>query len=152
MRKAVLPVVTLLLLLPQAAAAGAQETAPDPEREAVRKVVETYLFSEETGETKETFLQGARIVFVDHEGKRARVEPVSRGGGRRDRGKPGRVLKKILAIDVVGDGASVKVETVLSPDTPEALRHEQYLWLLKTGAGWRIAGILMPTVRPAAER
>ncbi|MFN2415483.1 MAG: hypothetical protein ABR603_10100, partial [Pyrinomonadaceae bacterium] len=67
------------------------------------------------------------------------------GGGR---GKVGRGVQRIVAIDVVNDGASVKVETVLAPDTPSALKHWQYLWLLKTDAGWKIAGILMPGFAP----
>ncbi len=139
------------MLLSQAAAAGAQETAPDPEREAVRKDVETYLFSEVTGERKGTLMEGARIVFVDHTGKQARVEAVSK---RRAKRRPGaRTLsspQKIVSVDVLNDGASVKVDTVLMPDAPAPLRHSQYIWLLKTEAGWKIAGILMPTVKPAA--
>jgi hypothetical protein len=149
MRKTALPALTLLLLTlaPAASQGPAAAAAADPEREAVRKAVETYLFSEEADEKKGTFLEGARVVFVDHEGKRARVEALAK---RVPRGRAGARTasspQRVLSIDVLHDAASVKVETVFRPDTPDAFKHEQYLWLLKTEAGWRIAGILMPDV------
>ena len=146
-------VALLLLLLGAAPPAGAQEAAADAEREAVRKVVETYLFSEEAGEKRSTFVEGARIIFVAPDGKQTRVEAVSRGAGRSRKG--GRTMsspQKIVSIDVLHDAASVKVETLLMPDTPYALKHTQYLWLLKTEAGWKLAGILMPGAAPAARR
>ncbi len=141
-------VLLLILLLPAAAARG-QGPVADPEAEAVRKVVETYLYTEEVDEKKETFLEGARIVFVGPDGKQSRVESGSKRNLQTG-GKVWRATQKVVSIDVLNDAASVKVETVLAPDTPAALRHLQYLWLLKTEAGWKIAGILMPSVRPPA--
>lgn len=149
-RKSFAPLLTALLLLTAAAARG-QAPAADPEVEAVRKVVETYLYTEEAGEKKGTLLEGARIVFVGPDGKQARVESVSKRKGQ-TRGKVSRATQKVVSVDVLNDAASVKVETVLAPDTPAALRHSQYLWLLKTEAGWKVAGILMPRVAPAAQR
>ena len=140
-----------ILLLWVAAPARGQGSSVDPETEAVRKVVETYLFSEETDEKRDTFVKGARIVFVGPDGKETRVEALSKGGGGGARGKISRATQRVVSIDVVNDAASVKVETVLWPDTPAALRHPQYLWLLKTEVGWKIAGILMPSVRAPAR-
>jgi hypothetical protein len=147
-RKTFVPLLTLLLFWSAAPARG-QAPVADPEAEAVRKVVETYLFTEEVDEKKETLLEDARIVFVGPDGKQSRVEAVSKRKGQ-TRGKVSRATQKVISIDVVSDAASVKVETVLAPDTPSALRHSQYLWLLKTETGWKIAGILMPSVRPSA--
>jgi hypothetical protein len=133
--------------------ARAQESASDAEKEAVKGVAETYLFAEETGERKGTFLGDAHIVFVDRDGERRTVALSKREGGER-RGKTSRALQKIISVDIVNDGASVKVETVLSPEGPSELKHYQYLWLLKTKTGWKIAGIMMPgvqTQRPAVN-
>jgi hypothetical protein len=149
-RKTLVPLLAAMLLWAAAPARG-QGPAADPEAEAVRKVVETYLFTEETGEKKETLLEGARLVFVGPDGKEHHVESISKRKGQ-TRGKVSRATQKVISIDVLNDAASVKVETVLAPDTPAALKHSQYLWLLKTEAGWKIAGILMPRVAPAAQR
>lgn len=138
-------VLLLILLLPSAHARG-QGPVADPEAEAVRKVVETYLFTEEVDEKKDTLLGDARIVFVSPDGKERRVESVSKRKGQTG-GKVSRATQKVVSIDVLNDAASVKVETMLAPDTPAALRHLHYLWLLKTEAGWKIAGILMPSLR-----
>ena len=141
-----------LALACAAAARGQGPAAADPEREAVRKVVESYLYAEEAGEKKGTLLEDARIVFFDYKGERARAEVVSRRGAGKPRGaRTASSPQKIVSIEVLNDAASVKVETVLMPDTPNAIRHTQYLWLLRTGGGWRIAGILMPNVAPAAR-
>ena len=131
----------------------AQEPSAEAEREAVKKVAETYLFAEETDERKGTFLGDAHIVFLDRDGERRTVALSKREGGRRPV-KTSRALQKVVSVDVVNDGASVKVETVLLPEGPSELKHYQYLWLLKTKTGWKIAGILMPgvqTQRPAVN-
>jgi hypothetical protein len=147
-RKSFVPLLTVLLLWTIVPARG-QAPAADTEAEAVRKVVETYLFTEEVEEKKETLLEGARIVFVGPDGKETRVESISKRKGQ-TRGKVSRATQKVVSIDVLNDAASVKVETVLAPDGPDPLKHSQYLWLLKTEAGWKIAGILMPSVRLSA--
>ena len=141
----------LTLLMWAAAPARGQAPAADAEKEDVRKVVETYLFSEEADEKRATFLEDARIVFVGADGKESRVEAVSKGGKGRTRGKIGRATQKVISVDVLNDAASVKVETVLAPDEPDVMKHSQYLWLLKTKTGWKIAGILMPGVAPVAR-
>jgi hypothetical protein len=143
-----------LLLALCAVARGVQgqgaAAAEDAETQAVRKVVETYLFTEEADEKKETLLEDARIVFVGPGGKETRVEAVSARKGKTG-GKVERATQKVVSIDFLNDAASVKVETVLRPDEPYFMKHTQYLWLLKTEAGWRIAGILMPRVAPVAR-
>jgi hypothetical protein len=131
-----------------AAAARAQDAAALAEKEAVRKVVETYLYAEETDEKKGTLLGDAQIVFLNADGKQTRVTSVSKGGKGKSGGKISRGTQRVVAVDVINDGASVKVETELMPDGPSTLKHCQYLWLLKTDAGWKIAGILMPGTRP----
>lgn len=150
--KRVVTLAASLLLVLCAAARGAQgqAAAEEAEARAVRKVVETYLFAEEADEKKETLLEDARIVFVGPDGKETRVEAVSKRKGKTG-GKVGRATQKVVSIDVLDDAASVKVETVLGPDEPYFMKHTQYLWLLKTEAGWRIGGILMPRVAPVAR-
>lgn len=137
--------VALLSLL--CSGAWAQEAASDAEREAVKRAVENYLYAEETDEKRASLLEEATMVFLDTDGKEVRAIPLSkRKGGTRKGARLLRSPQKIVSIDLLDDAASVKVETEFRPETPEAAKHYQYLWLVKTEAGWKIGGVLMPKV------
>ena len=150
MKKLALSAAALSLLC-QAARAQDAPAAAGAEREAVKKAVETYLYAEETGEKRGALLEGAHIVFLDRDGKEVRAVPLSKMKARRRKGsRVERSPQKIVSIDLLNEAASVKVETELMPETPAAVKHYQYLWLVKTEAGWKVGGILMPNVAPPA--
>jgi hypothetical protein len=108
--------LTVILLGP-ALTGKAQEKAQegaDKEREAVRQVVETYLYSEEPEERKRTLYAQAKIFSLDPSG----VKVVETAISMQAKKLPGRVTitsrQKIVSIDLTEGGASVKVETELS--------------------------------------
>src|SRR5688572_15693338 len=106
----------VVILLSSALLVKAQEAETDKEREALRKVVETYLYSEEPEERKRTLYPQAKIISIDPGGSKVVETSISKSA----RKPPGRVItnsrQKIVSIDRADDGASVKVETDLSSD------------------------------------
>ena len=137
--------------------ANAQDVVDDAEKEAVRRTVETYLYAEESGERKSPLSAEARIYGIDSARDRIKVTPLSKSAAKEPKGsKILRSRQKIVSIDVVNDGASVKVSTDLTPDdkADEANEHFQFIWLLKAEGEWKVVGILMPGVakRGAASR
>jgi hypothetical protein len=129
----------------------------DAEKEAVKRAVETYLYAEEGDEKKSPLSEDAKIHGVDASRSRVRVTPLSKPSGKRPKGaKTLRSPQRIVSIDVVNDGASVKVATDFTPDdkTDAADSHFQFIWLLKVGGEWKVVGILMPSTTPrgAASR
>lgn len=148
MRKSfVLPVALLIGLT---STARAQQAGGDGEKDAVRRVAETYLYAEEGEERKRTVYPLAKILSVDAKGGKIIETPISKPARRRE-GARERSRQKIVSVDVAEGAASVKVETDLSSDTLKLPKHLHYLSLLKVGGEWKIVGILMPALRmPAA--
>jgi hypothetical protein len=131
----------------------------DAEAEAVKRAVETYLFTEEPDEKKSVIHREARIYGIGPDGK-MQVKPFSKPA-RQPRGmKLARSPQRVVSVEVSGECATVKVLTDFAPDEPasgparEAAKHYQYVWLLKIEGEWKIVAILMPHVtlrRPAPE-
>jgi hypothetical protein len=125
----------------------AQETSIDKERDAVRQVVETYLYSEEPEERKRTIYPQTKILSVEPGGSRVVETPISKTAKK----PPGRVItrsrQKIVSIDMTDGGAVVKVETDLSADEMQFPKHIHYLSLLRIGSEWKIVSVLMPPHR-----
>lgn len=145
MRRFLLP---MILLLGVTLICQAQEgAATDKERGAVRQVVETYLYSEEPEERKRTLSAQTKILSLDQTGTKVVETPIS----KRAKKLPGRAItrsrQKIVNIDLIDRGASVKVETDLSSDTSHLPKHIQYLSLLKVNNEWKIVSVLMPPIR-----
>jgi Putative lumazine-binding len=130
-------------------AARTRAGAADAEREAVKRVVETYLHSEEADERKRACDAEAKIFTYDERADRLRESRLSRNG-QGARGKVGRSRQQVVHVDVAGDAATVRVETELSPGAPDApfAKHAQYVSLLKFKTGWKIVAVLMPPLRP----
>jgi len=136
-----------LLLLP----ASAQDVKDDAEKDAVRKTVETYLYAEESDERKSPLNGDAKIYGIDSGRGRIKVTSLSRPVGKQAKGvKTLRSRQKIVSIDIVNDGASVKVSTDLTPDDKSdgVDDHFQFIWLLKDGGEWKVVSILMPSMTP----
>lgn len=146
MRKSLLLLPTVAVLLVFCAPARAQEATADTEREAVRRVVETYLYAEDGEERKRTIAPSAKILSLDPGGSKVIETPISKSARRR-KGAREKSRQRIVSIDVAEDGASVKVETDLSSETLKIPKHIHYLSLLKVGGEWKIVGILMPALR-----
>lgn len=144
--KKFLSLMVFLLSLPLAS--EAQEAKADKERDAVRQVVETYLYSEEPEERKRTLYAQAKVLSVDPSGSKIVETPISKPAKK----PPGRVIttsrQKIVSIDLTEGGASVKVETDFSSDGRLIPKHLHYLFLLKVSGEWKIVSILMPSLRP----
>ena len=124
----------------------AQEAGNDKEKNAIRQVVETYLFAEEGEERKRTISPQAKILSVDPGGSKVIETPVSKSATK-PKGARERSRQKIVSMDVTEGGAAVKVETELSSDTLKIPKHIHYLSLLKVSGEWKIVGILMPPLR-----
>ena len=152
LRRLFLSVVVLpLLLFP----VSAQDAKGDAEKEAVKRAVETYLYAEETDEKKSPLSDDAKIYDVDSARSRIKVTPLSKPSGKKPKGaKTLRSPQRIVSIDVVNDGASVKVATDFTPDdkTDGADDHFQFIWLLKVGDKWKVVSILMPSVPPRSNQ
>jgi hypothetical protein len=130
----------------------AQEaTTTDKERDAVRQVVETYLYSEEPEERKRTLYAQTKILSVDQTGTKVVETAISKQAKK----LPGRVItrsrQEIVNIDLTDGGALVKVETDLSSDASQLPKHLQYLSLLKVNNEWKIVSVLMPPLKRAGD-
>jgi len=144
MRRFLLP---LMILLSIPLMCQAQEAATDKERDAVRRLVETYLYSEEPEERKRTLYAHTKILSVDPNEIKVVETPISKPAKK----PPGRATirsrQKIVNIDLTDGAAIVKVETDLSSDTDPIPKHIHYLSLLKVNNEWKIVSILMPPIR-----
>jgi len=139
--------MVMLLCVPMMCQAQEAATTTDKERDAVRQVVETYLYSEEPEERKRTLYAQTKILSVDQDGMKVVETAISKPAKR----VPGRVStksrQKLVNIDLTDGGASVKVETDLSSDTDPIPKHIQFISLLKVNNEWKIVSILMPPIR-----
>lgn len=141
----------LLLTLCAAARADARDEAA---REAVRRVVETYLFAEYDDEKKSPIHPEARIFSIDSTGKRIRFTTILKTKARQPKGaKTARSPQRVVSVEVAGDAAWVKVATDFSPEGPEDAppEHVQLVSLLKLEGEWKIVSILMPSAAPAGR-
>lgn len=122
--------------------------AQDAGKEAVKRTVETYLFSEEDRERRQTLFEKAKIYSTNPEGNQIVEKSFS---NERKSPKAARVasLQKIVSIDVFEDAASVKVETDLSSGATKIPKHFQFISLLKINGEWKIVSILMPKIKAA---
>ena len=144
MRKHILPLAVTLVCL--ALTTTAQESKADEEKNAVRRVVETYLYAEEGEARKRTLFPRARIISVNASGDKVTETPISKSA-ERHKGAKVKSRQKILSIDVTEGGSAVKVGTDFSTDTRKSPEHVHYLSLLKVGGEWKIVSVLMPQVR-----
>ncbi len=146
-----------LLALGVSAQARAQDAGGDDgaaEREAVRKVVETYLYAEYDDEKKSPIHPEAKIFSVDAGGKRIRFTTILKTKARQPKGaKTSRSPQRVVSVEMVNDAAWVTVATDFTPEEPPNAppEHIQYISLLKLEGEWKIVSILMPSVRPAAK-
>lgn len=118
--------------------------AQDTERVAVKRVVETYLFSEDD-ERKQTLYAEAKIFSTDTEDRK--IEETRFSAKKRVKGARIVSLQKVVNIEIVEDAAVVKVETDLSSGDNKIPKHFQYISLLKVGGAWKIVSILMPKIK-----
>ncbi len=119
------------------------------EREAVRKVVETYLFAEYDDEKKSPLHPEAKIFTVDEAGKRIKFTTILKSKARRVKGaKISRSPQKVVSVEVAGNAAYVKVATDFSPEGPKDAppEHVQFISLMKLEGEWKILSILMPSM------
>jgi hypothetical protein len=149
----------LCLLLAFSVTARPQDPNPAPpatpdEAEAVKRVVETYLYAEEPDEKKSPIHKEAKI-YSPGPGGRMVVTPFSKPARRRE-GKSSRSPQRVVSVDVSNDCATVKVLTDFAPNDQkagDAARHYQHVWLMKLDGEWKIVAVLMPSVRrPPAPR
>ena len=148
MRDKLLLLAAVLLLSPLLIA-HAQEAGTDKEKEAVRRVVETYLYAEDPEERKRVISPQTRIISIDHTGSRVIESPISKPARKSPKRTITRSRQKIVSMDVTEGGASVKVETDLTSGAEPFPKHSQYLSLLKLNGQWKIVAILMPPLRRA---
>lgn len=142
--------VAVLILCPFSPIRAQQDAVAEREREAVKRVVETYLYAEGVEEVKSVSDPQAKIITPDDGTGRIRETLLSKPAGKRPRGaRTTRNPQKIVAIDIAdGVAASVKVVTELITNArpPAAPPHFQYLSLLKLNGQWKIVGVLMPSI------
>ena len=119
------------------------------EREAVKKVVETYLFAEYDDEKKSPIHPEAKIFTVDEVGKRIRFTTILKSKARKVKGaKTSRSPQKVVSVEVAGNAAYVKVATDFTPEGPRDAppEHVQFISLMKLEGEWKILSILMPSM------
>ena len=144
----------LLSVLLALSCSAAQGPGGEAEREAVKRVVETYLFAEYDDEKKSPIHPEAKIFTVDEVGKRIRFTTILKTKARKVKGaKTSRSPQKVTSVEVAGDAAWVKVATDFSPEGPEDVppEHVQLISLLKLEGEWKIVSILMPSTAPPGK-
>ena len=138
--------IVAALLLPLSFPVKAQDK--ETEETAVRRVVETYLYAEEVEEKRRVIYPKAKIYSVNEDDGKLTETPIAAPAKKMPKGsKPGRSRQKIASVDVIGQGAAVKVETDFASVEIQGRKHFQYISLLKVKGEWKIMSILMPPVR-----
>lgn len=153
MKKCIFLAALFLLGLSFSAAAQSSAAAANKENEAVKKVVEVYLFAKEPDVRRQAFYGEAKIISLDSRGKITET-PVSKPYKKRAGETVGESSQKIVSIDLTAGGALAKVETEFPADARPAVipqKHVQYLSLLKVAGEWKIVQILMPPLEFAAR-
>ena len=123
------------------------QDAENKEKDAVKRVVETYLFSENDDERRQTLYEQAKIFSINLEKNQISEKPFTKAK-KMSQGTKIIALQKVVGIDVFENAASVKVETDLSYDNIKIPKHYQFISLLKAGGEWKIVSILMPAIKP----
>jgi len=139
----------LLLLLTIALSVSLSIKAQDAESketDAVKRVVETYLFSEETDERKQTLYPQAKIFATNPEKTKIQETSISTKAKKLPKGAKTVSVQKVVQIEIAENGATVKVETDLSSGDAKVPKHYQFISLLKANGEWKIVCILMPAV------
>lgn len=134
-------------LLSLSFSANAQTVDANTENEAVRKVVEAYLYAKEPNVRRQAFYGEAKIISLDAARGKVTETPVSKPYKKKAGETVGESAQKIVSIDVTAGGALVKVETEFPADAKPSVtpqKHFQYLSLLKVNGEWKIVQILMP--------
>ena len=140
-------------LLSLSFSAVAQTVDANKENEAVRKVVEAYLYATDADVRRQAFYGDAKIISLDAARGKVVESPVSKPHKKKPGETVGESVQKIVSIDVTKDGALVKVETEFPADAKPSIvpqKHFQYLSLLKVNGDWKIVQILMPPLEFSA--
>ena len=117
--------------------------AQDAEKDAVKRVVETYLFSENDAERRQMLFDEAKIFSINPADGQIYGKSFTKAK-KPPKGTVIVALQKVISIDVFENAASVKVETDLSYRDIKVPKHYQFISLLKPGGAWKIVSILMP--------
>ena len=147
-------VLLAALLALSCASARAQESGGGAEKEAIKRVVETYLFAEYDDEKKSPIHPEAKIFSVDSSGKRIRFTTILKTKARTVKGaKTSRSPQRVVSVEVASDAAWVKVATDFSPEGPKDAppEHVQLISLLRLEGEWKIVSILMPSAAPSGR-
>lgn len=147
-RRNILPAALLLGLSGAISFTTAQAQIADSENEAVKRVVEIFLYAEEPAQVRRVVDPQAKI-FSTTDG-RLQVTPLSTPARKLPKDAKTRVPRqRITNIDVSGNGAVVTVVTDrFAADEPATQpKHTQYISLLRINNDWRIVSILMPPFR-----
>ena len=132
----------LFLLIVPLCFSGAAN-AQDAEKDTVKRVAETYLFSEDDNERRQTIYDQGRIYSTNAENNKIE-ETRFTAAKKKPKGAKIVSLQKIVNIEIAEEAAVVKVETDLSSGENKFPKHFQYISLLKAGGSWKIVSILMP--------
>ncbi len=144
MKRHLLFLAFLVLVSPLAALAQTEQT--NDEQTAVKRVVEDYLSKKDLKAVERSLASNAKIISVDGRGRVVETL-ISKPSKQRTDATTVLPEQKIIAIDIMEGGASVKVENEFSADLKPAVmarKHVQYISLLKVGGEWKIVSILMP--------
>jgi Putative lumazine-binding len=142
--------VVILALLSFSFSFQAQEPASDPDKEAIKRAVETFLYAEERNQVAAVVDPQARIFSSKSGDQKVSITPIGTAARKLPKGAITRVPRqRITNIDVFNDGAVVSVQTDrMSVDGPGASeKHTQYISLMRLNGAWKIISILMPSVR-----
>lgn len=141
----------LTILLASFLSVKAQDALQDKETESIKRTVETYLFSEEDRERKQTLYPQTAILSTDPQQTKIEKTPISAKAGKKPKGAKIVSLQKISSIEVFENAAIVKVETDLSSGDVKIPKHYQFISLLKASGEWKIVSILMPSLKSQDE-
>ena len=128
----------------------AQEPASDPEKDAIKRAVETFLYAEDRDQVASVVDPQAKIYTMKSGDSKVAITPIGAAARKLPKGAKTRVPRqRITNIDVFNDGAVVSVQTDrMSVDGPGASeKHTQYISLMRLNGAWKIISILMPSVR-----
>ncbi len=122
------------------------QTVESKEKETIKRVVETYLFSEEENERKQTLYPQAEVFSTNPENTKIQKTPVSAKAGKLPKNTKLVSVQKVADIDIAENGAIVKVETDLSSGDIKIPKHIQFISLLKTNGEWKIVAVIIPAI------
>ncbi|HKP46376.1 MAG TPA: nuclear transport factor 2 family protein [Pyrinomonadaceae bacterium] len=145
-------VTTALLIVPSTF--RAQEPVVDPEKEAIKRAVETFLYAEERDQVARVIDPQAKIFSIKSGDNKVSITPISTPAKKLPKGARTRAPRqRITNIEIFADGAVVAVQTDrMTVDGPSASqKHIQYISLMRFNGEWKIVSILMPSINPETE-